>query len=147
MANEHMDTSLWIEAIATTLVGKAPKSWSDDDRVRFEIALSEVSRSIRHLEALLYEQQKRLDSGGKPEEIYRIGVADRHSMEVGAVVVVEKHEQKHFTQAVIAIEDQIRDMNLPRQIVLAALASVSQAILTQYTSSESTKVHKEVTHG
>ena len=46
IANSHMDETLWIEAIATTIVGKAPKSWTDDDRVRFEIGLAEMSRNI-----------------------------------------------------------------------------------------------------
>ena len=77
IANSHMDETLWIEAIATTIVGKAPKSWTDDDRVRFEIGLAEMSRNIRHLEALLYEERKRLDAGKRLEEVFRIGVADR----------------------------------------------------------------------
>jgi hypothetical protein len=147
MGNEHMDDSLWIEAIATTLVGKAPKSWTDDDRVRFEIALSEMSRNIRHLEALLYEEQKRLDAGQRLEEVYRIGVADRHSMEVGAVVVVEKHEEQQFTKAVMMLEEHLRTSRISRQLTLAALASVSQSLLTEYTGEKAGKAAEEVTRG
>jgi hypothetical protein len=147
IANEFMDDTLWIEAIATTIVGKAPKSWSDDDRVRFEIGLAEISRNIRHLEALLYEERKRLDVGKRLEEVFRIGVADRHSMEVGAVVAVEQHEQKHFVEAVMELQDRLAALNLSPQIALAALASVSQSLLSEYMGSQSSKGYEVVKHG
>lgn len=147
MANEHMDDALWIEAIATSLVGKAPKSWTDDDRLRFEISLSEVSRNIRHLEALLYEEQKRLGSGQRLEEVYRIGVADRHSMELGAVVVVEKHEEQQFTRTVMALEEHMQKSGVSRQLALAALASVSQSLLADYLHETPRKEPEGVTHG
>lgn len=136
IANQHMDDTLWIEAIATTVVGKAPKSWTDDDRVRFEIGLSEVSRNFRHLESLLYEERRRLDAGKRLEEVFRIGVADRSSMEVGAVVVVEQHEQHRFVDAIVEIQARLDALNLSPQIALAALASISQSLLTKYTESK-----------
>ncbi len=147
MGNEHMEDPLWIEAIATTLVVKAPKSWTDDDRVRFEIGLSEMSRNIRHLEALLYEEQKRLGAGQRLEEVYRIGVADRHSMEVGAVVVVQKHEEQAFRRTVVELEEHLRASAGSRQLILAALASVSQSLLAEYVGEENKKVLQEVKHG
>ena len=147
ISNEHMDDSLWIEAIATSLVGKAPKSWTDDDRLRFEISVSEMSRNIRHLEALLYEEQTRLKSGQRLEEIFRIGVADRHSMELGAVVVVEKHEEQQFTKAVMSLEEHMRNAGISRQIALATLASVSQSLLAEYLQEKPSKEAEEVIRG
>jgi hypothetical protein len=148
IANSHMDETLWIEAIATTIVGKAPKSWTDDDRVRFEIGLAEMSRNIRHLEALLYEERKRLDSGKRLEEVFRIGVADRNSMEVGAVVVVEQHEQRRFVEAVVELQSRLTALELSPQLALAALASLSQSLLGEYTGTDDVKTAREVTtHG
>ena len=147
IGNEHMEDSLWIEQIATTLVVKAPKSWTDDDRVRFEISLSEMSRNIRHLEALLYEEQKRLSAGQRLEEVYRIGVADRHSMEVGAVVVVEKHEEQAFRRTVVELEELLQASAGSRQLVLAALAAVSQSRLAEYVGEEGKTAVEEVKHG
>jgi hypothetical protein len=148
IANSHMDETLWIEAIATTIVGKAPKSWSDDDRVRYEIGLAEMSRNIRHLEALLYEERKRLDAGKRLEEVFRIGVADRNSMEVGAVVVVEQHEQERFVEAVLELQSRIAALKITPQVALAALASVSQSFLADYSGSNDVKKTLEgVKHG
>lgn len=148
IANSHMEETLWIEAIATTIIGKAPKSWTDDDRVRFEIGLAEMSRNIRHLEALLYEESKRINAGQKLEEVFRIGVADRNSMELGAVVVVEQHEQRRFMDAVVELSAQLSAMDLSPQIALAALASISKSLLGDYTGSDDAKRPSEVaTHG
>jgi hypothetical protein len=144
IGNPHMEETLWIEAIATTIVGKAPKSWSDDDRVRFEIGLAEMSRNIRHLEALLYEERKRLDSGQRLEEVFRIGVADRNSMEVGAVVAVQQHEQRHFVKAVVELQAYLAVLDVSPQIALAALASVSKSLLNEYTGTEEIKKTREV---
>jgi hypothetical protein len=147
IANLHMDDTLWIEAIATTVVGKAPRSWSDDDRVRFEIGLAEMSRNIRHLEELLYEQTRRTDGGKRLGEVFRIGVADRQSMEVGAVVVVEQHEQLRFMEAVGEVHSYIEALQLSPQLALAALASVSKSLLGQYIGSEEKKALEVVKHG
>jgi hypothetical protein len=146
--NEHMDDSLWIESVATILTGKAPKSWNDDDRVRYEIALAETSRNIRHLEALLYEERKRLDAGRQVEHVFRLGVSDRHSMEVGAVVVVEHADKKAYMDAVIDLQSRVEELGLSQQIALAALASVSQALLSEYTSVSSKVLESQkVKHG
>jgi hypothetical protein len=146
--NEHMEDSLWIEAVATTLTGKAPKSWNDDDRVRYEIALAETSRNVRHLEALLYEERKRLDAGQKVEEVFRLGVSDRHSMEIGAVLVVEQTDRGAYMNAVVDLQNRIEELGVSPQIALAALASVSKALLSQYTSAVPKVLEsKKVKHG
>ncbi|MDQ2835207.1 MAG: hypothetical protein M3Y50_15985 [Acidobacteriota bacterium] len=133
--NEHMEDSLWIEAVATTLTGKAPKSWNDDDRVRYEIALAETSRNVRHLEALLYEERKRLDAGRKVEEIFRLGVSDRHSMEIGAVLVVEQADRNVYMSAVVELQSHLEHLDISPQLALAALASVSKGLLSEYMAS------------
>lgn len=56
----------WAEALATMLVGKVPKTWIDSDRARFEIALSEMVRSFRHIEAIVFERGRRPASGDEP---------------------------------------------------------------------------------
>ena len=132
LSNEHMDDSLWVEAVATTIVGRAPKSWTDDDRVRFEIGVAELSRNIRHLEALLFEERQRIDSGQTSVAVYRIGVADRLSMEVGAVVSVERDQLGDFQRVIEMLENEKSRLDVQPQIFLAALASVSKSALEEY---------------
>jgi hypothetical protein len=68
-------------------------------------------------------------------------------MEVGAVVVVEKHEERQFTKAVMMLEEHLRGSGISRQLTLAALASVSQLLLTEYMGEKAGKAAEEVTHG
>jgi hypothetical protein len=67
-------------------------------------------------------------------------------MEVGAVVVVEQHEQKQFMNAVLELQFQIQALNVSPQIALAALASVSQSLLGEYTG-VGARVEEVVKHG
>jgi hypothetical protein len=69
-------------------------------------------------------------------------------MELGAVVVVEQHEQRRFMDAVVELQSRLTALELPPQIALAALASISQSILGEYTGSDEVKKAREVmTHG
>jgi hypothetical protein len=142
-ANEYMDETLWIETIATTLTSKAPKSWTDDDRVRYEIALAETSRNVRHLEALLFEEKQRTDMGRKVEEIFRLGITDRHSMELGAVLVVEQGERRRFMETVVEIQNRLEALGVTPQLALAAMASISKGLLSQLNSQPETKLEEQ----
>lgn len=147
-ANEHLDETLWIETIATTLTGKAPKSWNDDDRVRYEIALAEISRNLRHLEALLFEEKQRTDMGRKVEEVFRLGISDRHSMELGAVLVVEQGERRRFMETVVELQNRLEELGARPHIALAAMASISKGLLSQLsTTAQSTVEPEEVKRG
>lgn len=134
LTNSVIEETPWIEMIATTLTDKAPKSWGDEDRVRFEIALAESSRRIKHLEALIYEEQTRLSAGKSLEDVFRIGVSDRHTMEIGAVVAVERTERRKYMDAVVELQSRISDMGLRPELALAAIASVSKQLLAEYMS-------------
>ena len=147
LANQEMDETFWIEAVATTVVGKAPKSWNDNDRTRYEVGLAEMSRNIRHLEALVYEEQRRLDAGQRLGEIFRIGVAARHSMEVGAVVAVEETERASFIVAVEDLQRHLAPLIIRPHLALAVLASVSKSLLHHYVEAKDVTVqHEVVTH-
>ena len=62
LQDSELADAAWIEAIGAVLVGKPPTSWADVDRARYEIALAELSRAFRHLEALVFEELKRTES-------------------------------------------------------------------------------------
>src|SRR5262249_8543909 len=52
LSSADLQDVAWIEAIGTLLAGKPPKSWNDADRARYEAVVSELSRNLRHMEAL-----------------------------------------------------------------------------------------------
>lgn len=123
----------WIEAVATFLVSKPPRNWSDPDRARYELAVSELTRTFRHIEAIVSEMSSRSDATKAPGEVLRIGVTDRFSKDLETVVIIEPEDQATVAEAVIAIEDVLerqRAGSLPT-LSLAALAMVSRKFLSE----------------
>lgn len=123
----------WIEAVATLLVSKPPRSWADADRARYELALSELSRTFRHMEAIVSEMSSRTHGTKAPGEVLRIGVTDRFSKDLESVVIIEPIDQPTVAEAVIAIEEMLhahRAGSAPN-LALAALAMVSKKFLSE----------------
>jgi hypothetical protein len=131
-ANEIEEVQ-WIEAIGSLLAGKPPKNWNDADRARYEVAVSELSRNFRHLEALVFELTRTKAEDEVPAEVFRIGITDRHSKELEAVVSVSIKDQDILAEAILDLEDALRRRGLAEMptLSLAALAAVSKSVLAQ----------------
>jgi hypothetical protein len=123
----------WIEAIGAVLVGKPPTSWGDVDRARYEVALAELSRAFRHLEALVFEELKRVASGKAATQIFRIGVADRHSREYESVVAIEARDEDRLAETVIRLRDSLDAAGVvdEPQLALAALSMLCRQFLAE----------------
>lgn len=132
LIDEQLDDVAWIEAIGTMIVGKAPRSWQDGDRTKYEVNLSDLVRNFRHIEALVFSLLQR----GQEErlgDVVRIGVTDRHTKDREAVVVVPSEDRVRVTNAMIAIEERLASLGLGDQpeLALAALARAAQGFLAQ----------------
>jgi hypothetical protein len=141
----------WAEAIGTMLVGKVPKNWIDSDRARFEIGLSEMARSFRHIEAIVFERAKRTGPGDESARFMRVSVTDEFSPEREAVVAVEKRDREMLASGILQIRQVLSEIGVDekRDVALAILANVAQ----DYIPDDKTKQHEEIlseksaTHG
>lgn len=126
----------WAEAIGTMLVGKVPKNWIDSDRARFEIALSEMARSFRHMEAIVFERSKRSASDDEPARLMRLSVTDEFSAEREAVVTVEKRDRDVLASGILQVRQALSDLGLEdkRDLALAVLGSVAQEYMPEDTT-------------
>jgi len=151
LSDEEASDTQWIEAIATLLIGKVPQSWNDSDRIRFEVNLTDIVRSFRHLDAVVFEQTKRIANGTSADQVLRIGISDRHSKDVEAVVVVERKDRDRLAEAILEIRNGLDKLSLGGnpELALAALGMVSRQLLLDF--SETTTVErrelKGVPHG
>jgi hypothetical protein len=141
LADDQLGDATWIEAIATLLTGKAPQSWTDTDRARYEVGLSESVRAFRHIEALVFESANRERAGRAPADVLRIGVTDRHSKDREAVVAVDAEDQDVLAQAVIRLEESLDHLNVSSnaELSLAALATVARRFLAELEESKDAK--------
>ena len=94
----------WIEAIGALLAGKPPKSWNDADRATLRGSVSELSRNLRHIEALVFELTRTEVAKDAAAEVFRIGVTDRHSKELEAVVSVTAKDTELLANAIVDLE-------------------------------------------
>ncbi|HWW75355.1 MAG TPA: hypothetical protein VNZ44_08165, partial [Pyrinomonadaceae bacterium] len=132
----------WIASVATIVVGKEPRLWNDADRARYEITLADLARSFRHIEALVFEETAHTRKGQKPEHILRIGVSEPRSKDLEAVVVVGRNESLRYEEAVVGVTELLERLGVDEnpELALAALASVSQKLLSDLLNAEPNKV-------
>ncbi len=125
------DSNSWLEAIATFLVQKPPKSWGDIDKAEFEMNLSQLARKFRHFETVSYEKvvHTHLATG----EPIRVGITTPSGTEQERVVTLTPTADKHST----AMEDEIKkifdqfDVDDNPELHIAILARISQKWIQQ----------------
>lgn len=130
LMEEDNDDTQWIELIMGLLVQKAPKSWTDADRAKYDVSLSEYMRNFRNIETLLTVHQRRTLAGQTHAEVLRIGVTDRHSKDKEAVVIIEQADHERVLTTVCKVEDALAELKGRPQQALAALAIAAQHLLT-----------------
>ena len=125
------DANSWLEAIATVLVEKSPKTWIDTDKAQFEIDLSQLARKFRHFEAVVYEKVAHTkSSAGEP---IRVGITAPNQTEQERVVTLTPTANEQSTQ----VEDEIKkifdkfDVDDNPELHIAILARISQKWIQQ----------------
>jgi hypothetical protein len=148
LSEELPQDNPWTEALATMVVGKAAKSWTDADRVRYQIGVKDLVRSFRHTEALVFEETKQRRVGRTPEQILRIGVSGRNHDDLEAVVSVDRKDRKKFEQAVCQLDASLKKLSLSSrpELALAALAAVSSQMLQTLHRKNASKPGEEAEH-
>lgn len=134
LIDDELEDVPWIEAIGSLLAAKPPRSWTDGERARYELNLSELARTFRHLEVLATEVDRRGVSA--LGDVLRIGVTDRYSKDLETVVVVPPERQAAVSEAVIRIEESLEACpagQIPA-LALAALATASRKLLSEMNS-------------
>jgi hypothetical protein len=123
----------WAEAIATMLIGKVPKTWIDADRARFEIALSEMARSFRHIETIVFEKGRRPSSMDEPARLIRLSITDEFSAEREAVATVEKRDRDVLAKGILRVREALADLGISEKqgLALAVLGCVAQEYIPE----------------
>jgi hypothetical protein len=124
---------LWIEAVATLCVGKPPRTWTDTDRARFQVVISDLARSFKHLEAMMFEVSRAVLKSGAPAQVLRLGVTDQFSPEIENVVMVSFDEIQQLTSLTKSLETLLADepRDTAKHVIIAALALTAKKLMTE----------------
>lgn len=121
----------WLEALVMIVADKPPKSWSDDDLTRFELALSDLVRRFRHLEAL-----QKLESKGAGFTAKRLTLTQQDGHEIHQVIWVDDNQVDRLNQAVDKILD-LPELQGDPKLYAALLATLSERVLGNPPAAES----------
>lgn len=86
----------WLAAVVMVVADKPPRSWTDQDITAYELALSDVARRFKNLEAL----QKDRETQGLGFEAQRLTVTRSDGREVNRVVWVDRDREAQVEQLV-----------------------------------------------
>ena len=123
---------LWIEAVATLCVGKPPRTWTDTDRARFQVVVSDLARSFKHLEAMMFEVSRAVLKSGTPAQVLRLGVTDQFSPEIEHVVTVSFDEVQRLATLTESLESLLAEEahDAANHLVIAALALTAKRLMS-----------------
>lgn len=129
-----MDNSLehnkWLESVASYVASKPPLQWNDQDLIRYEVELSELSSQFNRIEEIAIERQS-ADIDASSLRTFRLGVTDNTGKEHRQIVHIraqnEKEIQKISGNIIEMIQTQAKDYN--EQI--AVIAELSKFIISK----------------
>ena len=141
ICDSGLDFNSWLEAIATSVVNKAPTSWIDTDKAQFEINLSLLARKFRHFEAVFYEKLQHAESSG---ETIRIGITRRNQPEQEWVVTLPINAEEQVSEIEAAIKQAFDEFNVDDNPDLrsAILARISQEWMQQQEEHENKNMER-----
>jgi hypothetical protein len=123
-ADENLDDQEWIEALVMIVSDKPPKSWTDEDLTRFEVALSDLVRRFKNMEVL----QKEVAARGNGFEASRITITQPDGEEVNTIVWVDEGDDRLINQLIQRVLEYPELKNNPR-LQQAFVAKLSKKVL------------------
>lgn len=114
----------WLAYIASTVVGRPPEAWTDDDRARFTLLIRDLGSAFRRLEALHYEQHSR---GTLPADALRVTFTRPNGQEDAHLVWIDSAEREVLADLLTEFLERVGRMAgssaRARDAVLALLAA------------------------
>ena len=114
----------WLEALVMIVADKPPKSWTDDDITRFELALSDLVRRFRNLEAL----QKEASLPGEGFVAKRLTLTEQNGQEVRQVIWIDR-ESEELLEKIVDKALSIPEIKDNPKLQQAFIAKLSERVL------------------
>jgi hypothetical protein len=113
----------WLAYVASTVAGRPPDGWTDDDRARFMILIRDLGAAFRRLEALHYDRHSR---ASLPADALRVTFTRPDGQEDAHVVWVDAVQREilanRLNEFLQAVGDVAGSSARARDAVLALLA-------------------------
>ncbi|MDW6092164.1 hypothetical protein SBX64_06355 [Vibrio rhizosphaerae] len=118
------DEKLWLENVLVNMSRKHPSEWKDQDLAKAEANLADLSRRLRELQAIAYEQnrQRNIAKNDSDFEVIMLRSIKQSTHPKERVVTINKSEQHVVDEHIQSMRDIISELDEhTRMAVLAQL--------------------------
>lgn len=122
--NDNVADQQWLEALVMIIADKPPKSWTDDDIIRFELALSDLVRRFKNLEAL----QKEADIPAEGFMAKRITLTEPNGEEIRQIIWIDR-ESEDLLEKIVDRALSMAELTDNPKLQQAFLAKLSERVL------------------
>lgn len=127
LSDSELDDTAWLESVASMVVNKPPRNWTDTDAKAFRIEIVGLGERLRRVEEVALSKR-----GAPPERrVLRLGITDASGRERGDLLHIRPEQEPEMDRAMGALEATLEDLGLDAEGRLAALALLAQQILDQ----------------
>jgi hypothetical protein len=114
----------WLEALVMIVADKPPKAWMDEDITRFELALSDLVRRFKNLEAL--QKEANLPTEGFVAK--RLTLTDANGQEIRQIIWIDKESEELLNRMVDRALAMVELKDNPK-LQQAFIAKLSERVL------------------
>ena len=114
----------WLEALVMIVADKPPKSWTDDDITRFELALSDLVRRFKNLEAL----QKEANIPTEGFVAKRLTLTESNGKEIRQIIWIDR-ENEDFLNKMVDKALSMPEIKDSPKLQQAFIAKLSERVL------------------
>lgn len=125
--NSEKSRTIWLDAMGTALLGKAPSQWSDSDLERFGLASTEPCRSFLAAEQLALELGA---AGNAAVRLVRVSMLDNRGERRVGVGVLRAEEASKVTALEAEITRRAKELGLTTPGLVYAVLSGMMAAMT-----------------
>jgi hypothetical protein len=118
----------WIESVAALVTNKPPRKWNDQDVIRFNVALADITGQFRRTEEVALSKQSKKDTKSTTR-VARLAVTDFKGSEQREVVQVSEKQETEVHVVVEALKKTLKQLQISRAVQLMAVTELAQDLL------------------
>jgi hypothetical protein len=117
----------WLESVASMIASKPPKSWSDEDLLRYGLELAQLAAVSRRVEEIVASDAR--TQGVQGQRSLRLAVTDAAGEEQREIVSVLPGEESDIAAVVAELQRAMGTAKVSQRVRVAAVAELARRVL------------------
>jgi len=128
LMDDSLDNSKWLESVASFIVSKPPTQWIDQDLLKYEVDLSELSSQFNRIEEIAIERQNgKMDASAL--KTIRLGITDNTGKEHRQIVHIRAQNGKQIHKFSNNLFEMLQNLAKDYNDQVAVVAELSEFVI------------------